>query len=57
MSIKTDAIIIGAGVIGLSIGYNLSKKNIKTIILESENNIGDGKFFKKYRSHSCWYLL
>ena len=40
MSIKVDVIIIGAGVIGLSIGYNLSKKNIKTIILESENNIG-----------------
>ena len=40
MSIKVDAIIIGAGVIGLSVGYNLSRKNIKTIILESENNIG-----------------
>ena len=40
MSIKVDVIIIGAGIIGLAVGYNLSKKGIKTIILESEKDIG-----------------
>ena len=33
MSLKTDVIIIGGGVIGLCIGYYLAKNAINTIIL------------------------
>lgn len=40
MSLKTDVIIIGGGVIGLSIGYFLSKNKINTIILEKNKNFG-----------------
>lgn len=39
--LHSDIIIIGGGVIGLSIGYYLSKNNKKNIIiLEQENNLG-----------------
>ena len=41
MSLKTDAIIIGGGVIGLSIGYYLSKNKINTIILEKNKSFGE----------------
>ena len=41
MSLKTDVIIIGGGVIGLSIGYFLAKNKINTIILEKNKNFGE----------------
>ena len=41
MNLKTDVIIIGGGVIGLSIGYFLSKNKINTIILEKNKNFGE----------------
>ena len=41
MSLKTDVIIIGGGVIGLSIGYYLVKNKINTIILEKNKSFGE----------------
>ncbi len=41
-SIKTDVLVIGAGVIGLSICYNLLKKNLNVILLEKEKDFGLG---------------
>ena len=41
MSLKTDVIIIGGGVIGLSIGYYLAKNAINTIILEKNKSFGE----------------
>lgn len=40
---NADAVIIGGGIIGTSIAYHLSKKNIKKIILlEKEATLGEG---------------
>lgn len=36
MSKKFDAVIIGGGIIGLSIGYHLSGKGLKTIVVEKK---------------------
>ena len=41
-SIKTDVLVIGAGVVGLSICYNLLKKNLNVILLEKEKDFGLG---------------
>ena len=38
----TDVVIIGAGVIGLSIAYFFSKNKKKVILLEKERNFGLG---------------
>lgn len=40
MNYDFDVIIIGAGVVGLSIAYELSKKKKKTLILEKNNRFG-----------------
>ncbi len=37
-----DVIIIGAGVIGASIARNLSKYKLNILVLEKENDVGDG---------------
>ena len=37
-----DVLIIGAGIMGASIGRELSKYKLKTIILEKENDVADG---------------
>lgn len=37
-----DVAIIGAGIIGTSIARELSKYNLKTIIIEKENDVADG---------------
>lgn len=37
-----DVIIIGAGVIGSSIARNLSKYKLNVLVLEKENDVGDG---------------
>lgn len=37
-----DVIIIGAGVIGASIARELSKYELNTLVLEKENDVGDG---------------
>ena len=37
-----DIIIIGAGVIGTAIAYNLAKYEAKILVLEKENDVGDG---------------
>lgn len=36
-----DVIIVGAGVIGATIARNLSKYNVKTLVLEKNNDVGD----------------
>ena len=40
MNYDFDAIIIGAGVVGLSIGHALSKNGKKILILEKNNKFG-----------------
>ena len=47
MATKSEIIIIGAGLTGLTIGYELSKKNIPFIILEGRDRIG-GRIFTKF---------
>ena len=37
-----DVAIIGCGVIGSSIAYRLSKFNLKTVVLEKENDVAMG---------------
>jgi len=37
-----DAIIIGAGSIGVPLAYQLAKKGIKTLVIERESSIGQG---------------
>lgn len=37
-----DCIIIGAGVIGASVARSLSKYKLNTLVLEKENDVGDG---------------
>lgn len=47
-----DVVIIGAGPAGLSAGYELSKKNLKVLIIEKKNNVGglaETKVFGEYR--------
>lgn len=36
MATQSDVIVIGGGVMGLSVGYNLAKKGLKTLILEGD---------------------
>ena len=36
---KTDLVIIGAGIIGVSLAFELSKYNIKVILVDKENDI------------------
>lgn len=42
MENKADVIIIGAGIIGSSIAYYLSKRNKRVIVLEASDHIGNG---------------
>lgn len=37
-----DIIIVGAGVIGATIARNLSKYNLKTLVIEKNSDVGDG---------------
>ena len=37
---SVENVIIGAGVVGLALGYHLSEKNIEILILEKENDFG-----------------
>jgi len=40
--LDTDVIIVGSGVIGLSIAYFLSKNKKKVILIEKEKDFGKG---------------
>lgn len=42
MTFKVDAIVIGAGVVGLALARNLASAGLETIVLESELNFGQG---------------
>jgi len=42
MSNYADVVIIGAGIIGCSAAYNLAKKGCSVIVLEANDNIGNG---------------
>ena len=37
---SVENVIIGAGVVGLALGYHLSEKNKEILILEKENDFG-----------------
>jgi glycerol-3-phosphate dehydrogenase len=43
--IKTDILIIGAGLIGASIAYELAKFNLKVLVLEKNNFVGSETSF------------
>lgn len=47
---KTDVLIIGAGLTGLTLAYLLRKLNIKVIILEANDTIG-GRIKTKYKKN------
>ena len=42
MSVKSDVIVIGSGVVGNAAAYYLSKKNVGVVVLEGNETIGDG---------------
>ena len=49
---KYDVVIIGAGPAGLTAGYELSKSDKKTIILEKKHRVGglaETKVFDEFR--------
>lgn len=50
---KTDTIIIGAGISGLSTAHFLSKKNSKFLVLESSNRVGGMIQSKKIKEFIC----
>jgi L-2-hydroxyglutarate oxidase LhgO len=39
---RVDAVVIGAGVVGLAVGRALARHGLETIVLERENGIGTG---------------
>ena len=39
---RVDAVVIGAGVVGLAIGRALARRGLETIVLERANAIGTG---------------
>lgn len=39
---QVDAVVVGAGVVGLAIGRALAQRGLETLVLESENAIGTG---------------
>jgi len=39
---QVDAVVVGAGVVGLAIGRALAKRGFETLVLEAENAIGTG---------------
>ena len=53
----TDVIVIGGGVIGLSIARELSGSGKETIVLEKNERAGDCNIFAKFWSDTCWDLL
>ena len=40
-SLHADAIIIGGGVIGCAIAYNLAKAQVKTLVIDKADNVGE----------------
>jgi L-2-hydroxyglutarate oxidase LhgO len=42
MSFDTDAVIVGAGCVGLACGFALAKQGLSVIVLEKEHHIGEG---------------
>lgn len=42
MAFDVDAVVVGAGVVGLSCAYALSKRGLSVVVLESEAHIGQG---------------
>jgi glycine/D-amino acid oxidase-like deaminating enzyme len=49
-----DAIVIGAGVIGASVAYNLSQRGLKVLILERQTVTASGATgrFQRTRPHA-----
>ena len=42
IEIKIEAVVIGAGVVGLAVGKSLADKGIEVAVIEKENRIGEG---------------
>jgi len=42
MSFDFDAVVVGAGAVGLACGYALSKRGLTVLVLEKEGHIGQG---------------
>lgn len=49
---KSDVVIVGAGIAGLSLGLELLKKHFRVTILEKENRIGGRIWSKKFQKFS-----
>lgn len=43
---KADAVIIGGGIVGLAVAYNLAKKGLKSVVLEKEATLVAGSTAK-----------
>ena len=39
---KVDAIVIGAGVVGLAVGRELARRGLETVVTEAQGTIGQG---------------
>ena len=39
---ETDAVVVGAGAVGLACGYALARRGLSTVVLETERTIGTG---------------
>ena len=50
-SVNTDIIILGAGLTGLTLAYNLKKHNINIVLLEGRERLG-GRIFTKQNPNS-----
>ena len=54
MEFDFDVITIGAGVIGAAISDELSKRNLKVVILEKKFKNCPRNIRRKFWSHSWW---
>ena len=55
---QVDAVVIGAGVVGLAVGRALALSGREVVVLESENAIGTGTSSRLISSPvHMWYLM
>ena len=54
---STEAVVIGAGVVGLAVARALAAAGPRRVILEKNAHIGDGDQRPQQRSHPCRDLL
>jgi flavin-dependent dehydrogenase len=57
MSLQVQAVVIGAGAVGLACARALALAGKEVIILERKQRLWSGNQCAKQRSHTCGYLL